>query len=184
MPRRPRQPPFPHRQDRALVFGSAVRLVGNSHGLGCAQPPVGSSNYGAGSFVHCRLPRSCGLTEACQISAILVGKVRGHVGRNVVRLDQGPGVKLQSAPPPARCFTTFGSIVQVSCERASKIVPAAPSGDTPTSNIVAYSSCAHRPSSVIVLLPKERSQECTVMSTSDVLQTILSALTVIVLPGE
>ena len=35
-----------------LIFDSALRLVRSSHGLDCAQPPIGGNEYGAGSFVH------------------------------------------------------------------------------------------------------------------------------------
>jgi hypothetical protein len=51
-----------------------------------------------------------------------------------------PAPNLQSAPPPDICRISPGSMVHIRCERPSTIVPAAPSGGTPTSPIIANNS--------------------------------------------
>jgi hypothetical protein len=51
--------------------------------------------------------------------------------------DVAPGSNVQLAPPPAFWVISFGSIVQFRFDSDSKTDPAARSGGTPTSSIVA-----------------------------------------------
>src|SRR5207253_3432567 len=94
-----------------------------------------------------------------------------------------PGSNVQSAPPPAFCAIACGSMVQTRCDRLSSTEPAAPSGGTPASAIVASSSCALCPVRSTDVAPKVSLHERAVMSTLLARQTTASALTEILLPG-
>src|SRR5262249_48483583 len=93
------------------------------------------------------------------------------------------GSNLQSAPPPAFCRITFGSMSQARLESPADIDPAAPSGAMPTSSSVAYSSWARRPERLTFSWPYASSQDRDVMSTLLVLQAMESACTEIFLPA-
>src|SRR5262245_6013197 len=94
-----------------------------------------------------------------------------------------PVSKLQSAPPPAFCMISFGSIVHRNFEMLSMLEPAAPSEGTPAVAAVAPTSLARRPVSVRFRDPKLRSQLRCVVSTLLTRQTTESASTEIFVLG-
>src|SRR5689334_7866193 len=96
-------------------------------------------------------------------------------------LAQFPVSNEQLTPPPAFCFISAGSSVQLSFERLSVTDPAAPSDGTPAMASVAKTSLARRPLMVCLAPLKVSSQEREVMSTLLTRQTILSAVTEIFL---
>src|SRR5262249_40156526 len=94
-----------------------------------------------------------------------------------------PVSKLHSAPPPAFCMISFGSIVQRNLKMLSMLEPAAPPEGTPAAAAVAPTSLAWRPVSVRLREPKLRSQLREVMSTLLTRQVTESASTEIFVLG-
>src|SRR5262245_14566719 len=88
-----------------------------------------------------------------------------------------PVSKVQSAPPPAFCIISFGSIVHRNLVTLSMLEPAAPSAGTPAAAMVAPTSLASRPVSVRLRDPKLSSQLRDVISSVLTRQTTESAST-------
>jgi hypothetical protein len=88
-------------------------------------------------------------------------------------MENAGGTHSTATPPTARLmFVRYWCGFALEEEKGADWTPAEPSGGTPASSIVAYSSCALRPVRVAVLAPKDTLHKCAVISTSPALQSM------------